>query len=579
MTPTPSPEFLALQRALAGRYSLDRELGRGGMGVVFLAREVALDRLVALKLLPPTLAAEPGLRSRFLREARTAAALSHPHIVTIHAVESVGDMVFFSMAWIDGESLGERVRRAGPLPGSQLLRVLQETAWALAHAHANGIIHRDIKPDNILLERDSGRSLVSDFGIAVPVETGPGPGPAAGTPRYMSPELLAGGPATARTDLYALGVTALFAAAGPLPAGPLPRLSDLAAGLPVRVVAVIEACLSENPKLRPESAEVVATELASAQHALVEAPAQIRAFLRENDQAGIEIGMAATASLASLGLYALYLFAAPVYLIATVILTGLAMARLGQVVMGFRGLHRQGVGFGAIRRALELDQRRRIEESAESAEDRRRRRRATLFDGLLGVIKTAVSVWLAQADLPLLFNFIGAAGAVALPAYTLRMIWMDLRRGRRGLWQTFLASRPIAGLYKAVGIGVRAAPALPVPGEPTALALGREIDRLFLGLPAAVRAELAEVPALIVRLEADAVALAERRNGSGHTDSRLRTAVAALEHLRLQLLQVSAGKVSMDELTENLDQARRIAEQVEGVLAVQTGTATFTSRP
>ena len=578
MTPTPSPEFLALQRAVAGRYSLDRELGRGGMGVVFLAREVTLDRLVALKLLPPTLGSEPRLRERFLREARTAAGLSHPHIVPIHAVETVAGLVFFSMAWIDGESLGERVRRAGPLPGGQLLRVLQETAWALAHAHANGIIHRDIKPDNILLERDTGRALVTDFGIAV--STDAATAPAAGTPRFMSPELLVDGRATVRTDLYALGVTALFAAGGPLPPGPLPRFAALAPTLPSRVKAVIDTCLAENPKLRPESAEGVAAELESAQYALVEAPAPVRAFLRENDQAGIEMGMATTAGVASLALYALNannLFVAPVYLTATVILVGLAMARFGQVVMGFRSLHRGGFGFGAILRALELDQRRRIEEAAESPEEWRRRRRAMVSDGLIGTIKTGVAVWMAQADIPLFLNFIGAAGAVALPGYTLRMIWLDLRRGRRGLWQTFLASRLVGWLYRAVGIGVRAAQALPVPGEPTALALGREIDRLFRCLPAAVRAELTEVPALIVRLEADAVALAARRNGSGHTDSRLRTAVAALEHLRLQLLQVGAGRVSMDELTRNLEQARQIAEQVESVLAVQTGTATFSS--
>ena len=578
MTPTPSPEFLALQRAVAGRYSLDRELGRGGMGVVFLAREVTLDRLVALKLLPPTLGSEPRLRERFLREARTAAGLSHPHIVPIHAVETVAGLVFFSMAWIDGESLGERVRRAGPLPGGQLLRVLQETAWALAHAHANGIIHRDIKPDNILLERDTGRALVTDFGIAV--STDAATAPAAGTPRFMSPELLVDGRATVRTDLYALGVTALFAAGGPLPPGPLPRFAALAPTLPSRVKAVIDTCLAENPKLRPESAEGVAAELESAQYALVEAPAPVRAFLRENDQAGIEMGMATTAGVASLALYALNannLFVAPVYLTATVILVGLAMARFGQVVMGFRSLHRGGFGFGAILRALELDQRRRIEEAAESPEEWRRRRRAMVSDGLIGTIKTGVAVWMAQADIPLFLNFIGAAGAVALPGYTLRMIWLDLRRGRRGLWQTFLASRLVGWLYRAVGIGVRAAQALPVPGEPTALALGREIDSLFRCLPAAVRAELTEVPALIVRLEADAVALAARRNGSGHTDSRLRTAVAALEHLRLQLLQVGAGRVSMDELTRNLEQARQIAEQVESVLAVQTGTATFSS--
>src|SRR5829696_122081 len=130
----PTPEFVALQEAVAGRYSLDRELGRGGMGVVFLARDVALERLVAIKLLPPALAASRALRERFLREARTAAGLSHPHIVPIHAVEERGDLVYFVMGYVEGETLHQRVRRAGPLAGAEAMRVTQEVAWALAHA-------------------------------------------------------------------------------------------------------------------------------------------------------------------------------------------------------------------------------------------------------------------------------------------------------------------------------------------------------------------------------------------------------------------------------------------------------------
>src|SRR5215213_9114147 len=122
----PTLEFVALQEAVAGRYSLDRELGRGGMGVVFLARDVALERLVAIKLLPPALAARPELRERFLREARTAAGLSHPHIVPIHAVEEHGDIAFIAMGFIDGESLAERVRRTGPLPPREVARILRE---------------------------------------------------------------------------------------------------------------------------------------------------------------------------------------------------------------------------------------------------------------------------------------------------------------------------------------------------------------------------------------------------------------------------------------------------------------------
>ncbi|HEX4931720.1 MAG TPA: serine/threonine-protein kinase, partial [Gemmatimonadaceae bacterium] len=162
----PDAEFLEFQDAVAGQYSLERELGRGGMGIVYLAREVALDRLVAIKVLPPLLATRPELRERFLREARTAARLSHPHIVPIHRVGEAGPFVYFAMMYVEGETLTDRVRRTGPLPPAEGARILREVSWALAYAHAQGVIHRDVKPDNILLEAGSGRALVTDFGIA-----------------------------------------------------------------------------------------------------------------------------------------------------------------------------------------------------------------------------------------------------------------------------------------------------------------------------------------------------------------------------------------------------------------------------
>src|ERR1043165_7584345 len=162
----PSSEFLDLQAALAGEYSLERELGRGGMGIVYLARDVQLDRDVAIKVLPTPLAHTPDARKRFMREARTAAGLSHPNIVPIHRVGEAGGFVFFVMSYVEGETLGERLRTRGPLPPPEAMRVLREVAWALAYAHGRGIVHRDVKPDNILLEAATGRALVTDFGIA-----------------------------------------------------------------------------------------------------------------------------------------------------------------------------------------------------------------------------------------------------------------------------------------------------------------------------------------------------------------------------------------------------------------------------
>src|SRR5690349_12107951 len=226
------PLFLSFQEAVAGRYFLERELGRGGMGVVYLARDVSLDRMVAIKLLPPELAASGELRSRFLREARTAAQLSHPHIVPIHAVEEHAALVFFVMGYIDGETLGERVRRAGPIPSREAMRVMQEVAWALTHAHARGVVHRDVKPDNILLERESGRAMVTDFGIARAAESRtPAGGVVIGTPQYMSPEQERGDAVDGRSDLYSLGATLFFALTGRLPVD-----APTAAALVMRVV-------------------------------------------------------------------------------------------------------------------------------------------------------------------------------------------------------------------------------------------------------------------------------------------------------------------------------------------------------
>ena len=133
-------DFIALQSALAGEYSLDREIGRGGMGIVYLAREVRLARPVAIKVLPPALAERAELREAFLREAQTAAALTHPNIVPVYAVGERGGFVYIVMAFVEGTTLGERIRPRGPLLPGQAARVLREVAWALAYAH--GARHR-----------------------------------------------------------------------------------------------------------------------------------------------------------------------------------------------------------------------------------------------------------------------------------------------------------------------------------------------------------------------------------------------------------------------------------------------------
>jgi serine/threonine-protein kinase len=192
---------------LNGRYALERELGRGGMATVFLARDVKHDRPVALKVLHPELAASLG-PERFQREIRFAARLQHPHILTVLDSGEAAGQLWFTMPYIEGESLRARLNRERQLPLADALQITREVTRALDHAHQHGIVHRDIKPENILLTRD-GSTLVADFGIARALGGSDGltqTGMAIGTPAYMSPEQASGDKGVdARTDVYSLG--------------------------------------------------------------------------------------------------------------------------------------------------------------------------------------------------------------------------------------------------------------------------------------------------------------------------------------------------------------------------------------
>ena len=275
-----SGELTMLRAALRGQYEIQRELGRGGMGIVLLARDERLDRQVALKVLPPSLANQPDTRERFLREARMSAQLSHPNIVPVHRADDIGGFAFFAMGFVDGETLGDRVRDRGSLPAADVVRLLREVAWALAYAHARGIVHRDVKPENILIERSSGRAIVTDFGIAR-ADYHPSltqDGHVLGTVHYMSPEQASGEAVDGRSDLYALGCVGFLALSGRLPfegTSPQavliahatkqpPRLRDVAPGVPASLASVIDRCLLKHPDERFATGEELADALGKA---------------------------------------------------------------------------------------------------------------------------------------------------------------------------------------------------------------------------------------------------------------------------------------------------------------------------
>jgi serine/threonine protein kinase len=279
--PATDPLKETLEKSIGFQYRIDRLLGRGGMGAVYLAHELALDRDVAIKVLPPDQAGAPQYRDRFKREARIAARLNHPYIVPLHTFGELDGLVYFVMGFVTGESLASRLHREERLDAEEARTLLVHMADALDYAHRQGVVHRDIKPDNILIDEASGFPMLTDFGIAkapigdTQLTTA---GQFMGTPDYMSPEQVSGkhevGPAS---DLYSLGIVGYQMLSGRLPfeaATPMDAMTQrlTQAPRPLRAAApdlsddlitAVNGCLHQEPAKRWPDAKSFRSALAA----------------------------------------------------------------------------------------------------------------------------------------------------------------------------------------------------------------------------------------------------------------------------------------------------------------------------
>ena len=628
MTST-SRDFLEFQSALAGEYSLQRELGRGGMGIVYLARDVQLDRDVALKTLPPGMASTHESRERFLREARTAAGLSHPHIVPIHRVGDVDGFVFFVMSYVEGETLGERLRTRGPLPPADATRIMREVAWALAYAHGRGIVHRDVKPDNILLEAGTGRALVTDFGIAHRgahrgahgfAASGPetDPGLVIGTAQFMSPEQAMNEPLDGRSDIYALGVVGYLAVSGKLPfdAPNLPTLVvrqsteaalgvlRVAPGLPTALAAAIDRCLAFDPAQRFPSGEAMAAALAPATDARPALPPTLRSWLGARNPLLLPyLAWSGGTGALMLGNLFNWLSGHPGSGPEDFVLLGALSSLPLFPIVGFhlnqaRRQFKAGHTLADLGLALEIARQERTDGEAIARVEFEALSHRTLR---LGTI--ASTIWLAatmgrviigsiteeQLGLffiivpiltTMLFGAISNALDVQFIPATIRDWWQTgirdrLWNSRAGRWAAERLGAPEQS--RAVGGGVFRA---------TEVALGMAAADLYAALPKPFRDDLAELPATVAALEAHAAAaraeldvittldpmrtsadVLERRRAAA--SANLGDSVAALERIRLDLLRLHAGAGDLAPLNTLIENARLLGDDLSRLADAQ----------
>jgi serine/threonine-protein kinase len=607
----PSPEFLELQAALAGEYFLQREIGRGGMGIVYLARDVQLDRDVAIKVLPSHLASLTTARERFVHEARTAARLSHPHIVPIHRVGAANGFVFFVMSYIEGETLGDQLRAQGPLPPADAARILCEVAWALAYAHGRGIVHRDIKPDNILIEAGTGRAMVTDFGIAHGGgETGLADlGKIMGTAHFMSPEQGANKTVDGRSDIYSLGVVGYLAISGKLPfeeqsvaaliarqsIDTPPSVASVAPGVPSRLAAAVDRCLERDPQNRFPDGEALAAALAPSSDARTALPPSLRAWLNAHNPLTVPyMAWSALWSVLTLGNIYGMMTGNPGSSIAVVLPAALLpiFPIVGFHINQGRKQFRAGYTLADLRAALQIEEKERNETEALAREDEkssglRMLQLATIASagwltltvGLLlaGVIhenRTSL-VWIFTPVLStmLLGAISNALDVQFIPTKIRNWFRSGIRdrlwKSRAGEWIARKFGAPEQS--RAVGGGVF---------RPTEAVLGLAASELFAALPEAYRVELFELPSIISALEARAaearadsdVVAALARPGSNDSaileqrrtraSANLTASVGALERIRLDLLKLHAGASDLKPLTTLIEEASVIEQEV-----------------
>ncbi|HPF60604.1 MAG TPA: serine/threonine-protein kinase [Gemmatimonadales bacterium] len=599
---------------------MERELGRGGMGTVWLARDVRLDRLVAIKVLHPDLAADPVARERFVAEARTAARLAHPHVVPVFAVEAAHDPPLIVMALVDGETAAARLARRGALPAAEVERILREIAWALGYAHAAGVVHRDLTLANILLERETGRALLADFGLAVAREA-PDGSPVFGTPGYLAPELIRGELADARSDLYALGVVGYTLLAGRPPfrgdstgevlarhlvAAPDP-LGPQAAGAPRRLVELIETCLAKEPAQRPRDADEVLARLDRTPETVAIAPPLADWFARWERIRPIYALATPILGLQPSLLVWGYFSSGRAPLLAAAVVTTLASMtaipvaiHLASEVSALRRLQHHGFGIDDIRAAwphwaAQLQER-------YDRDGLRPLAGRVIFDltaigalllvvtfgyvlpfGTEGYVRSAL---LSMASTLFLAVMTGVSVGVLAPGFRFKPTgWF--RRTVARFWHSRAASlvTRLAGARQHDRLA-----ATQTLHRSTELVLGLAIEEIWRSLPVAVHREVGDdVPTMAATLRRAAEELRHLAEQMREAEAQLpfdaperidlagereqieeqqRQAVATLERLRLQLLRTMADRRPTADLTTQLERARELERDlVRGVIA------------
>ena len=594
-----------VREALLPHYVLDRELGRGGMGAVYLARDVRLERPVAIKVLPPDMAARPDLRERFLNETRTAASFSHPNIVPVHAVEDRGSILYFVMGYIEGETLTSRIARAGSLPPKQVVRILQECAWALSYAHGRGVVHRDVKPDNILIDKGTGRALITDFGISRSQDA-PGlttVGQIIGTPQYMSPEQASGESVDGRSDLYSLGVVAFHALTGQTPftsgsvhgyltahiTKPAPPVASVKPDVPAPLAAAVDRLLRKDAAERFQTGEELAEYLDPMRSARPEIAPAIRLFHVQSSPAlRNAIVMAILAPIVARR------FSGDAdQVIVFMALMAVALTLALQSVGRLRDLAAEGFTHADLRTGLaaieteeaEAHARRR---SAPGSRKRQRRRNVIIGAGVLtALVALPLTLMLRIEVAPGIFHVplhamviavIGASALMATLAYAIagRSAPSRLSRGMQRLWTGSAGRRLFDSIARSAARERDIGQAVSRESGPLTMleTLPRDVRRELVGVQRVISALMSKQAELSAREAQLAASETEARSGMSAAGSptfeklineisNARAAAsrekeeisAALDRIRLEIIRLRSGLGSVAELRAEAEQA------------------------